>query len=146
MVLKCIVVALSLQMAGCAVALGETIDFSTIITDLDGNPVAAADQKVLTLGAASATAMLTVLPEDKDAKPLERFANERLAQRIYRAGPVELTTASECRVRACITVTERDRLMDRIARVWSDGNQSLSKWAVRCGTKRRERHETGRGG
>jgi hypothetical protein len=117
-----------------AIAQQPTIDFSAPITGLDGKPVMEVDangkitDKSVTLGAAVAQAAMANLAEDKDAKPLELFRLRQLGARLYESNKVTLTTAGECKHNpsdllssgptACLTVADRDRIKDRVAKVW----------------------------
>lgn len=126
--------AIVIAAATSAYAQQPTIDFAAHITGLDGKPVLEVDangkltDKPVTLGAAVAQAAMANLAEDKDAKPLELFRLRQLGARLYESSKVTLTTAGECKRNpsdllssgptACLTVADRDRLKDRVAKVW----------------------------
>jgi hypothetical protein len=117
-----------------AAAQQPIIDFSAPITGLDGKPVMEVDangkitDKPVTLGAAVAQAAMANLAEDKDAKPLDLFRLRQLGARLYESKQVTLTTASECKRNpsdllpsgptSCLTVPDRDKLKERVAKVW----------------------------
>lgn len=129
-----IIAAAILVSALPAVAQQHTIDFSAPITGLDGKPMMETDangrptDKALTLGMAVAQASMANLAEDKDAKPMDLFRLRQLGARLYESHEVTLTTASECKRNpsdllpsgstSCLTVPDRDKLKDRVARVW----------------------------
>lgn len=120
--------------ATAAKAQQPTIDFAAPIAGLDGKPILETDttgkltDKPITLGAAVAQAAMANLPEDKDAKPLDLFRLRQLGARLYESGKVTLTTAGECKRNpsdllasgptSCLTVADRDRLKERVAKVW----------------------------
>jgi hypothetical protein len=129
-----IIAAVILAFALPAIAQQPVIDFSAPITGLDGKPVLETDangrptDKAVTLGMAVAQAAMANLPEDKDAKQMDLFRLRQIGARLYESKQVMLTTASECKRNpsdllpsgptACLTVSDRDKLKDRVARVW----------------------------
>lgn len=133
--MRAIIIAAALAVAATnAIAQQPTIDFSAAITGLDGKPVLETDangrvtDKQITLGAAVAQAAMANLPDDKDAKPMDLFRLRQLGAKLYESTKVTLTTASECKRNpsdllpsgptSCLTVADRDKLKDRIAKVW----------------------------
>lgn len=134
--IKAIIAAVCVALWSClglAQPAVTAIDFSSLITGLDGKPTLESDangkmtDKPITLGTVVAQAAMAALPEDKDAKPMDLFRLRQMGARLYEAKAVVLTTASECKKPSdspsgasmtCLTVADRDKLKDRIAKVW----------------------------
>lgn len=66
------------------------IDLSTVICDLDGKPIKAADAKDFTVGMCACNALLT--PDAKDETSGEdKVKRFRLAERVYEGGEQDLS-------------------------------------------------------
>lgn len=65
-------------------------DFAAPLRDLEGNPLLAAPERILTLGEACATALMNTYQEDATVPTEEKMQRYHLASRIYKKQLVEV--------------------------------------------------------
>lgn len=94
----CLCFALPALGAAPAQAPGPTVDFATVLSDLDGKPLPAGDADhpalQLTLGFAATRALCIAYPDEQSVAPEEKLKRGRLALRIE-ADPHAKLTAEE---------------------------------------------------
>lgn len=82
---------------GAAVAA----DFTTVINDLDGNPVVE-NQTQVTLGGLAVAALLSPYPDEPNLKDEEKIKRYVLAMKLYKAPDVTLLSADLALVKSLI--------------------------------------------
>lgn len=67
------------------------IDFSQTIKDLDGNEVKDEKGQTMTLGRVTASAVLSIFPDERDLDVTEKMKRNELAEKVWKGGEVDLS-------------------------------------------------------
>jgi hypothetical protein len=93
------------------------INFAQNLKDLDGNDINDEKNGLMTLGKVSASALLSVFPDEKDLSIEEKMTRNDLAEKTWKGGELDLTVDELAKIKGLVNKAFATRIVAQAAKM-----------------------------